>query len=62
MSSSNSGKENVLIFDPGGQVQNKQSKGVKNKFKDKFRSEVALEKAVLKSSVGGQLRPWRIVV
>lgn len=31
--SSNSYRDNVLIFDPGGQVQNLRSKGVQNKFK-----------------------------
>lgn len=56
--SSNFGKENVLIFDPGGQVQNKQSIGIKSKFKDLFRSEVKLE-IVMNISVGEQLRPWK---
>lgn len=47
----------MLIFDPGGQVQIKHSKGVKNKVKDMFRTEVKLKEAVMKISVGGQLRP-----
>ena len=44
MQSCNFGKENVLIFDldPGGQVQNKNSKGDYNEFKDVIWSEVKL--------------------
>lgn len=53
---SNFDKRNILIFDPGGQVQNKHLKGYYNKSKDMIRSEVKLEGTVMKNSVGTQFR------
>lgn len=57
--SSNFGKDNMLIFDPGGQVQNKQLKGVNHNSKDMSRSEVPLGEAVMKDSVGSKFRHWQ---
>lgn len=53
--SSNTSGKNVLIFDPGGYVQNDQIKCVTKKSNEMISSKVKLDEAVLIISVDGEL-------
>lgn len=54
--SCNFGKNEVLIFDPGGYVQSDESRCVTKKLIEMIRSKVKLDEAVLIISVDGELR------
>lgn len=50
-------KNNMLVYDPGGQMQNKLLRN--HKSKELIRSEVKLEEAGIKISTCSQLRHWQ---
>lgn len=58
-SSSHLENENMIIFDPGGLVQEDHSKGVNHNSKDMIRSEIQLEETVMKDSISNKLRHWQ---
>lgn len=57
-SSSHLENKNMIIFDPGGLVQD-HSKGANHNSKDMSRSEMQLEEAVMEDSIGSKLWHWQ---